>query len=139
MSKYKTTIWELAKKLGQPTTEFLDAINSFGFEFKSHMARLTQEDLDAIMLKLYPKTDSGGSTNTDSVAETEPDKVLNPGAVIMKRGDKYVCLLVSADTAADGSNVVSVVYEYIRDSKVEALVKYDQLRLKYNMDSTFDS
>lgn len=137
MSIYKTTIWELAKKYGSPTGEFMEKLESFGFSFKSHLARLTQPDLDAIMAKMYPT--SGTPTAASYIPEEEVFVLKNPGVVIAKKETKYVTLLLDSDTDEHGDMKVSIVKEYLVDSRMEALVKFDQLRLRYNMDSTFDN
>ena len=128
MSDYLMTVGELAKKRGEPVAEFIKKINALGFEAGSHAKKLTQEDLDRIILMLDPNKPI---EKKEKVVEVEVP-VVNPNVLMINLPNRKRSVMVVDATLTDSGDVtVRVVSKSTEDSLGEALLEFrKQLGLK---------
>ena len=128
MSDYLMTVGELAKKRGEPVAEFIKKINALGFEAGSHAKKLTQEDLDKIILMLDPNKPV---EKKEKVVEAEVP-VVNPNVLMINLPNRKRSVMVVDATLTDSGDVtVRVVSKSTEDSLGEALLEFrKQLGLK---------
>jgi|SanBayMetagenome_1026888.scaffolds.fasta_scaffold66506_1 hypothetical protein len=128
MSIYLMTVGELAKKRGEPVAEFIKKINELGFEAGSHAKKLTQEDLDKIILLLDPnKPKPKKETKEKTVVNVENPNVL----LINNSSGKKTVLFVNASLDSNGEVSIQVIEKSVEDSVGEALLEFrKQLGMK---------
>lgn len=128
MSDYVMTVGELAKKRGEPVAEFIKKINELGFEAGSHAKKLTQEDLDRIILMLDPNKPK---EKKEKVVVVEAP-VINPNVIMVNLPNrKRSVMFVDATLTETGEVNIRVVSKSTEDSLGEALLEFrKQLGLK---------
>lgn len=128
MSIYLMTVGELAKKRGEPVAEFIKKINELGFEAGSHAKKLTQEDLDKIILLLDPnKPKPKKETKEKTVVNVENPNVL----LINNSSGKKTVLFVNASLDSNGEVSIQVIEKSVEGSVGEALLEFrKQLGMK---------
>jgi hypothetical protein len=128
MSDYLMTVGELAKSRGEPVAEFIKKINALGFEAGSHAKKLTQGDLDKIILLLDPNKPK---EKVEQVVKVEA-KVVNPNVLMVNLpSGKRSVMFVDATVNESGEVAIRVVSKSTEDSLGEALLEFrKQLGLK---------
>lgn len=128
MSDYLMTVGELAKKRGEPVAEFIKKINELGFEAGSHAKKLTQQDLDKIILLLDPN-----KPKEPKVKEVKQEvKVNNPNVLMITDSNgKKVIMFVDATLDKNGEVSIQVVEKSVENNLGEALLEFrKQLGMK---------
>lgn len=128
MSDYLMTVGELAKSRGEPVAEFIRKINELGFEAGSHAKKLTQQDLDKIILLLDPNK----PTPKKEVKEKVNVQVSNPNVLMINDSSgKRVILFVDASIDSEGKISLEVIEKSVESSMGEALLEFrKQLGMK---------
>jgi hypothetical protein len=144
MSAYVISIHEMGKKLGYNSTDFVAVLKTHGFDYH-HLRRITQAEVDSIMQKLNPPkqqeekvVEKPVSPHNKSVYSSDRIKCTNANIIITRYNKEYVVSVLDTSVSDNGELSVKVIDEYRRPNKVEALIAYDQLILKYNFDSLMD-
>lgn len=136
MSKYVMAIYDLAKKYGENTSDFLKKLEALGFSYTTHLTKLTQEEVDAIMAKFYPGQSLTKEENETPAFDEPPLELTNCNIAITKGHlGKYIVNILDSKVYEGGKVNYEVVKTYTRDTKLDALVLYDQLRFKYDLDN----
>lgn len=135
MSIYVKMVSELAKERGVPAGEFVKQLNDLGFEVKSHLKKLTQEDLDAIAKLLNPGQESVSDTVNREANFVVPECA---SIVITKVSEREFTVSAVNSSIVNGNLIVKELerLEGFR-SKSEALLESDKLSYKFRTDTSF--
>jgi hypothetical protein len=122
------TVGELAKKRGEPVAEFIKKINELGFEAGSHAKKLSQEDLDKIILLLDPNKPKPKKEDKEKIVI----EVKNPNVLMINEpSGKRTILFVDASLDLEGNVSIKVVEKSVESSLGEALLEFrKQLGMK---------
>lgn len=123
MSIYVMTVGDLAKKRGEPVGDFVKKIQQLGFEAGSHAKKLTQTDLDNLIVLL-----NGSDPKPLDPKPVEPHpiekKILNPNVLLLNIPDgKFTVLSVDA-TLKDNKVDVDIIEQTIEPTIGEALLEF---------------
>jgi len=126
-------VYELAKKRGTPTSEFVKQLNDLGFECSSHLKKLTQEDLDAIALLLNP-----GEQKQEPANRTEDFIAPECASVVITkiREQEYIVSAVQSSVVKGELVVEELERRTGFRSKAEALLESDLVAYKFKSDRT---
>jgi hypothetical protein len=131
MSKYVMQVFELAKKRGVPTSEFVQTLNDLGFECNSHLKKLTQEDLDTIALLFNPKTETQQAPELFKEFKI-PDCA---SVVITKLAEHDFAVSAIRTSVVNGELVAEELERRVGfKTKAEALIESDLVAYKYKTD-----
>jgi len=128
MSIYVMTVGELAKKRGEPVGEFVKKVQAVGFDAGSHAKRLTQEDLDKLVVLL----DGNAEQQTPAVEQVKKKDPVNPNVLLikLKEGGSLIAV-VDANLNADGTISVEIVSQAREVSLGDSLLEFrKQLGIK---------
>jgi len=128
MSIYVMTVGELAKKRGEPVGEFVKKVQAVGFDAGSHAKRLTQEDLDKLVVLL----DGNAEQQTPAVEQVKKKDPVNPNVLLikLKEGGSLIAV-VDATLNADGTISVEIVSQAREVSLGDSLLEFrKQLGIK---------
>lgn len=133
MSKYVMQVFELAKKRGVPTSEFVKSLNDLGFECSSHLKRLTQEDLDAIALLFNP---AGEVTQQQAPELFKEFKIPECASVVITKSAEHEFTVSAIVTSLVNGELVAEELERRVGfkTKAEALIESDLVAYKYKTD-----
>jgi len=122
------TVGELAKKRGEPVGEFVKKVQAVGFDAGSHAKRLTQEDLDKLVVLL----DGNAEQQTPAVEQVKKKDPVNPNVLLikLKEGGSLIAV-VDANLNADGTISVEIVSQAREVSLGDSLLEFrKQLGIK---------
>lgn len=83
MSIYVMTVGDLAKKRGEPVGEFVRKVQDLGFDAGSHAKKLTQKDLDNLIVLLNSNELKNVLPNSSLDANSVEIKVSNPNVLMI--------------------------------------------------------
>ena len=128
MSIYVMTVGELAKRRGEPVGEFVKKVQAVGFDAGSHAKRLTQDDLNKIILLL----DGNSTTEQPKATPSLERKVAkNPNVLLIPDGNTHHIVIVDASLNQDGTVSTEVISKVTETSYGESLLEFrKQLGLK---------
>lgn len=122
MSIYVMTVGDLAKRRGEPVSDFVKKVQELGFNAGSHAKKLTQDDLNNIIGLL----DGGvGATPTPKRQEAPAIKVENPN-VVMVRLENGSTLVAFGDASVneDGTITLKVVEKSVETGIGNTLLEF---------------
>lgn len=128
MSIYVMTVGELAKKRGEPVGDFVKKIQEVGFDAGSHAKKLTQDDLNKLILLLDGGTEVSSTVRTEAVKL----KVTNPNVLLINLPNgKFSVVYVDASIDDLGKIKTNIVEHSTENTLGEALLEFrKQMGLK---------
>jgi hypothetical protein len=120
MSIYIMTVGELAKKRGQPVGEFVKKVQELGFDAGSHAKKLTQADLDRLILLLDGTSGEQIQKKEEKIIELKNANVL----MVKLPNGKFSVVLVDVTISELGEMDIRIINHSVEDSNGEALLEF---------------